>query len=130
MAAEITELPNRLREVVQIMLDDLLHQYPEVIVVPAPQPRHCGHGVRVVTERNPEWWSDFTACYPKNRKVPRKNGKPDTRIVRKRIVQVLSLWLERGWTSSIYAEHLLEVAEQLQEEITTPEIDDDDQVPF
>ena len=66
----------------------------------------AGGKIRVVTERNPRWYRDFCAVYPKARTRPRRRKKPDTMIRRGLTLQALAD-LESGRCETAYARRLL-----------------------
>ena len=76
--------------------------------------------IRVVESTNPDWYRALCAGHTKRRRNRRKRlGKKhhDTKIVRPRIESVLRNWLRRGWSTSIYAEELLELAAEVKTEL-------------
>jgi len=44
------------------LLQEMCEQRLEVVLVPAPEPMHCMHQVRVAVSRNPKWYRDAFAA--------------------------------------------------------------------
>lgn len=56
------------------MLQELEGQRLTVILVPAPEPKHPGHCIRVAVEWNPSWYSDLVwqrTYVPKGKRLER-----------------------------------------------------------
>lgn len=65
------------------MLNDLDNSSFEVVLIPAPEPRHVGHKVRAVQSQNPPWYSALCRQYQSIRGRGRKRyQKPRTFIKR------------------------------------------------
>jgi hypothetical protein len=139
--AQRVDLPNRLREGIEILLSDMEEFQLVVEKVPAPEQRHSGHSVRAATSQNASWYRDFCDRHQKNRSKPHHGSewKSDTKIVRKTFIETLERWLAQGWTLSPYAEELLDIAAErlaeeeerwAEQEAYYQQEDDDDQVPF
>ena len=62
------------------LLNDLAEQELCVVV------SRC---TRVVVSRNPAWYRNLCAAFPKHRKRPRAKKHPDTRIVRRDVLRLL-----------------------------------------
>jgi hypothetical protein len=54
----------------------------EVTLCRAPRPQFIGHKVRVVSNRNPDWYRALCAVMPAQRKVPRRRRTIDSRGLR------------------------------------------------
>lgn len=111
--------PEHLRLPLRVMLAELTHERLEVALAGAPDPKHCGHRVRVVNGQNPEWYRELCSRYTVRRRNRRKRlGKKhhDTRIRRKRIIQALTTLSSGRGAKSWYADDLLRAAEDLLEE--------------
>lgn len=119
------------REGLALMLEDLDQAWLETILVPAPEPQHHGHMVRVTISHNADWYSRFCDNHQKARTKPRPSYKSDTKIVRSSLIKVLARWFKTGDTKSTYKAELLAIAEQRQtEEPWPPPQAEDDDVPF
>lgn len=105
-----TLCPLTLRAALRDMLDELNCQRLEVGLIPAPEQRHMGHAVRAVFQRNPDWYRDLCAAYPRQRRI-RKARYADPRFKREDVAAVLSRLLATG-TRSYLAGPLLAVAAQ------------------
>ena len=51
------------REQVEVMLSELLEHKLEVVLVPAPSPRHADHYIRCVVNQPPRWFSEVAGRY-------------------------------------------------------------------
>jgi hypothetical protein len=85
------------------MLFDLQAYELEVVLVPAPDPRHSGHKIRVAQNQNARWYQEFCAQYRSNR----RGRKWRTRIKRRETIRALENILD-GKTEGLYVERLLE----------------------
>src|SRR5262245_39829566 len=56
------------RERAAEMLGELLEHKLEVILVPAPDPKHTGHYIRVVADKPPRWFSEVARRYMRSSK--------------------------------------------------------------
>lgn len=57
------------------MLEELESSRLVVCVAPAPDPRHTGHGVRCVFEKNAAWYRAFCAAFPSSRRDQNSKGR-------------------------------------------------------
>lgn len=73
----------------QIMLKELEDQQLQVVLVPAPDPRHLHHMIRQAESHNPAWYSDLYHLLPhwrrdrtwrSLRRLTRAQDKPSTII--------------------------------------------------
>jgi len=62
-----------IRNKAKAMYAELAEHSLEVILVPAPEPKHCGHCIRVAADRPPQWFSELSGryLYRKGRQKPR-----------------------------------------------------------
>ena len=95
------------------MYFELLEKSLEVVLVPAPEPKHSIHMIRVCQSKNPDWYRKFCEQYPANRRTPRTRGKFDTKIKRQHTIKALENIL-RGKTKGVYVERLRRFAETLK----------------
>lgn len=86
------------------MLDELESSSLVVELAPAPSPRHEGHCVRVVSDRNAKWYRDFCAAYSSTRR--RKNPRSDTAIRRADTIRALRAMIAGRDSGTLYAERL------------------------
>lgn len=70
-----------LRRKAAALLWELQQHGHEVIVVPAPRPRHHQHGIRVVITRNPEWYEALLRRHPL-RSRPKQSVLKRCRVVK------------------------------------------------
>jgi hypothetical protein len=96
-----------LADQLEIMLGELQSERLDVVLVPAPSPRHSMHKVRVVAGRNPSWYRAHCARWPSSRR--RLKTSSDTRIRRGDTVRTLEAMLGEG-SASVYAPYFLRVA--------------------
>jgi hypothetical protein len=80
----------------------------EVVLVPAPEPKHSGHMVRCVANQNPRWYQHFCSLYTAHRARPRTGRKHDTLIKRRETVRALEIILEGSGESFPAVERLKE----------------------
>lgn len=99
-------LSKREREAAAEMLAELEQRRLEVILVPAPDPRHHGHAIRTAVMTNPRWYRRLCRQYPTQRSRPRRRQKPDTAIKRSHVARALAE-LSKGAVSTEYATRLL-----------------------
>ena len=61
------DLPESIRgfyvEEADFLYQDLRANRLEVILVPAPEPKHCGHMIRAVANRNPDWYRELYSTH-------------------------------------------------------------------
>ena len=59
----INELPNPLRKLflkeAHLLYQEMQSQKLEVCLIPAPNPHHEGHKIRIATNHNPEWYKEI-----------------------------------------------------------------------
>lgn len=59
----INQLPDNIRfcyaEEAEFLHYDLRSNKLEVILIPAPEPKHLGHMIRIVENQNPDWYRDL-----------------------------------------------------------------------
>ena len=64
----IAELPERVRylfvEEAELLLQELRLNRLCVELIPAPDPRYCGHKIRAVVNRNPAWYREIYHTTP------------------------------------------------------------------
>jgi len=108
-----TPMPPELRSTFESMVYDLgpNGQRLEIEKREAPDQRHSGHGIRVKTGENAEWYRMFAGMFTAGRKKPRTKGFHDTLVKRRDTRQIMERWLKNGTTRSRYAEALIECAE-------------------
>lgn len=102
--------------VAQIYLEELRACRLEVVLIPAPSPRHSGHCVRVVQEANPRWYQEFCSLYESARRDRIRWRKFKTRIKRRETLRGLSE-LAGGQCRSQYAERLADFIEAWEQQI-------------
>lgn len=98
-----------MQETAWFMLGQLLRQRLTVELAPS-EDYECalrGGKIRVVTERNPEWYQQFCDQYPPSRSRPRKGkrGQRDTRIKRHHTLRALEE-IAAGRCETEYAQRL------------------------
>lgn len=98
------------------MAADLRANKIQTVIAPAPDPRHSGHGIRVVQEQNPAWYRAICKRYSTAAKRKRNPRLPDTKVKRKRILQALDLMAAGEPTGSTFYNDLIDVARGWQEE--------------
>jgi len=63
----IKEFPEDIRESfvgeAEYLFNDLKSNKLTVVLAPAPEPKHCGHMIRVAESQNPRWYSDLYHSY-------------------------------------------------------------------
>lgn len=109
------------------MYDEMQQQFLHTILVPAPEPMHVGHMVRVVDNQNPDWYRELCAKYPSNCKSHKNRFKPDTKIKRQSVIQfLLNPHKHKNFK---YGNDLIEIAKQQLEQYKSEYIDNQ-YVPF
>lgn len=93
------------------MLRELESSRLEVILTPAPEPKHSLHFVRTVQSSNPGWYREFCSLYHCRRRKPRHRAKYDTLIRRRATLAALRRML-KGDRTSVYAQRLLRFIER------------------
>ena len=74
------------REACREMLTDLIWHHNEISLVPAPQPKHRGHKIRVQTESNSDWYRSLARDVgQKRRGRPWRAKRFDSDIRRDRV---------------------------------------------
>lgn len=93
----------------------------EVVLIPAPEPKHTGHQVRALQYANPRWYSEFTNLYRNCRGIGEKRMKrPRTYIKKETTLRALEQ-IGKGKTEGVYIKRLLHfinsrVAERIRRE--------------
>jgi hypothetical protein len=95
-----------LREMAKAMVSELEGSRLTVELAPAREPKHGGHMVRVVSERNPSWYRRLCRAYVSGRRRARR--KHDTLIKRRHTLRALED-IAKGRTRGSYIERLLPV---------------------
>lgn len=105
--------PSELIPFVEEMLLDFAQEFHEVCLVPGNDDNKTTEGrmIRVASNRNPKWYRDMCAAYPKGR--PRK--KPQTSVEKGEVLASLRRVVERGYTRSKYAGFFLGEAKRRYE---------------
>lgn len=116
-ARQLALCPPELRAAVESMLHDLADCGLEVGLIPAPEQRHQGHYIRVVWSKNPSWYSDLCAMYPRRRRN-RAMRYTDSTVKRGHVENVLRRLLSCG-SSSFLAEPLLSFAREVERDLAT-----------
>ncbi len=89
------------------LLFEFAERQLEVVLIPAPDARHCGHYVRAVANQNPRWYQKFCALYPSSR----RGTKTRAAIKRRETIKALEN-LAAGRIVGIYGERLLDFIER------------------
>src|SRR5690349_18418617 len=98
------------------LYNDLLENKQEIVLIPAPEPRHSEHKIRVVQNRPPKWFSKFVNQFTKStKKYPRVRPK----VYRREVLIGLSK-LSNGENNSCICMRLQKFIENMM----------DDEVPF
>jgi hypothetical protein len=71
------------QRIAKYLLMDLESGLHEVVLVPAPEPRHSGHQVRALQYANAAWYSDFAGEHCNCRGIGRKRMKRPRTFIRK-----------------------------------------------
>ncbi len=109
--------PKELIPYLNEMLYELQTQKFEAFQVPDTDKSAInGHNIWVAETHNPKWYSELIRKYPKKRntywrKSWRRVGNADSVIVRKDIERILTRLANEQSSTSIYADDLLEIAE-------------------
>lgn len=102
------------------MYSELLERKLEVVLTPAPEPKHVGHCIRTVVNQPPSWFSQFANRYM--RSSPRQPRPRPNYIKRRATLRALAR-LSEGRADTLYAQRWLkEIKRQLADEL--------EQVPF
>jgi hypothetical protein len=104
--------PEQLMPVLRSMLVELRRTRLSVVAVPAPDPRHQGHKVRVVEEQNPWWYREICSRYPSRSKSHKANPQKHTRVKRRRILEALEKMALCQRTASSFEQDILEMAQR------------------
>ena len=88
------------------MLNELESHQLQVALVPAKEPKHSMHFIRVAVDKNPKWYRGLCSRYPSSRRRP----KFDTKIRRYDTLRTLTRLLDGNGTSSRYAQDLIRIA--------------------
>lgn len=82
-----------------------------VILVPAPEPMHSGHMVRMAVECNPAWYRDLCERFPSSR--IRNRAKSDTRIKRRNVLRILDRLAGGKPSTSYILPYLIRAAQEV-----------------
>jgi len=83
-----------------------------VSLVPAPDPRHSGHKVRVVEEQNSAWYRDLCQDYISSRRIHPSCKKTKTAIKRAHTLRALRK-ISQGHRGGLYIERLMPIVSRL-----------------
>lgn len=95
------------------MLHEFEDQRLEVGLVPAPEPQHMGHCIRLAMNANPNWYQELCRLFPRARQRNRREKYTDPRFCRADIKIVLEQLLDGG-SKSQFAPVLVELARDEQ----------------
>lgn len=96
------------------MLDELEGSFHEVVLVPAPDPQHSEHKIRLCHMQNCEWYRKFAALYTNCRGMPPKHMRRPRTFVRKdRTAATLRRMID-GNFSGVQAERLVDFITRLR----------------
>lgn len=119
LKAEIVKKPNRRwrrsteeqRKLAGFGLDWLESQRLEIILIPAPEPKHHDHKIRVVAERNPPWYSRMAQARGMDggRRSSKRYG-PLRQYVRRALLRLIN-----GWYDPVGLED--EILKELKEDV-------------
>ena len=92
----INYLPKEISDIFSIeaeyLLNDLKQRKLEVILVPAPEPKHTGHEIRAVANQNPGWYQELYGAYSfEATYISKKTGRK-RRYLRSRVGMQKSLY--------------------------------------
>ena len=106
-----------MRDCFRHMLYELEYNRLEVLLVPAPDPAHVGHMVRMVEHCNVDWYRELCGMYKSNRnsRKGRFNKHGDTKIKRQHILSVLRRMANGEEFECKYKEFLVDVAKNMKE---------------
>ena len=118
------KLPDELIPFLKEMLGELKANKLEVILIPSQTDRRkSGCRTRAVNSRNPKWYRELCAKYPRHNADPQKI-KVQTQVRRKTILSVLKRLISNKptkfgpgrkierWDTSKYDEYLLKIAQR------------------
>lgn len=91
------------------MLRQLESNHLKVVIVPQKEPTNCGASIRIVEERNCEWYREFCSEFPSNRKT--RSIKFKTKIKRRNVIRLLKILSSGKKSKSKYVEILTEYAQ-------------------
>jgi hypothetical protein len=100
LKAEIVKKPNRRwhrstegqRKIAEMGLEWLESERLQIILIPAPEPKHHGHMIRVVAERNPAWYSRIAHAHGILDK--KKSCGPIRQQVRRALLRMINGWYD------------------------------------
>jgi hypothetical protein len=105
-AREATELEVALANAALRSLDE---QRNVIGLAPAPRPSFDGHKIRVMVERNPDWYRHLHSTHGWSRR--------GSRVKRSRVIKALQRIVESRVRSNGYEARLLEILNDRQEEV-------------
>ena len=105
--------PMRLLTVFRWMADDLERNDLVVSLVPAPEPNHVGHCIRVVESRNPEWYRQLCQRHTSHRSP---HHRPRTKWRKRDAIRLCRRLAAGRGTCSAYLDDLIAAAESLLDE--------------
>lgn len=76
------------RELAILALGELDNRRLEVVLIPAPEPKHSEHKVRAVQGTNPDWYRSLCACRPRSASI--------RKYVVKALERVAEGWVDPG----------------------------------
>lgn len=83
------QLQTAIRAEAAYLLQELRERYLRVILTPAPEPQYCGHKIRSVEQRNPQWYRDLWHTHAYRRRGKKWRTKIDSIIKRIRVQRAL-----------------------------------------
>lgn len=112
-----------LTEALELMRYELESQCLSVELVPSSVGNPDFDKIRVVTSKNPNWYRELLAMYPRSRRK-RDERYTDSLVSRKEVFRVLDLLIQSKETKSYLREHLVEFAKDKIEEHRLEEAND------
>lgn len=98
-------VPPEQRRALRMMLAEMSTHRLEVTLAPSKREPDSGGMIRVVMDKNAEWYQRMCADYPSSRK--RSKRAPDTAIKREHTLTALEKVLKTGWAVGFYQQTVL-----------------------
>src|SRR5258706_14904404 len=72
-----------MKRIIQWLLDELENGMHEVVLIPAPYPRHSGHQIRALQYSNAAWYSKFAAQFVNCRGIGPKRMRRARKFIKR-----------------------------------------------
>lgn len=105
---ELSKAERRLfMRIANYLLDELARGSHEVVLIPAPDPQHSGHKIRMIQSHNARWYREFADQFQSCRGKGAKRMKRPRTFIKRLYMEAALIRMTEGDFSGVYVERLL-----------------------